>query len=149
MLDVRSHWKRESGACNTSVRYKFVHAEDKSVRVPVRQRSRQTRSGRAEKHLTFLLPETPLDERFVQESDQVGGPVVRTPGEKGRLGVFSPGRDGQVFTPGVASTPIAVEVLSSLYSINNNQKVNINKHQAQKKEVCWCLCMCGVCMICT
>lgn len=99
---------------------------DKTLIVPARQRSASNRVPRgAEKKLTFLLPETPVDEKKLgarQEpmgADEVevaeamlgGAQAAVTPGSL----VGGVGRTAS--TPGkVASTPMAIEVLTNLFT---------------------------------
>ncbi|KAI8112755.1 hypothetical protein M9434_004075 [Picochlorum sp. BPE23] len=99
---------------------------DKTLIVPARQRSASNRVPRgAEKKLTFLLPETPVDEKKLgarQEAmgaDEVevaeamlgGAQAAVTPGSL----VGGAGRTAS--TPGkVASTPMAIEVLTNLFT---------------------------------
>ena len=87
----------------------------KSVQVPVRQRTAQTRVAHApEKKLTFLLPETPIESRRLEEQQSLMTPRVLGVGidEEGIHDV-----DAST-TPGVkAGTPMAIEVLTNLYSL--------------------------------
>jgi hypothetical protein len=87
----------------------------KSVQVPVRQRTAQTRVAHApEKKLTFLLPETPIESRRLEEQQSLMTPRVLG------VGIDEDGlHDADTSTtPGVKSgTPMAIEVLTNLYSL--------------------------------
>ena len=111
--------------------------DDKTFKVPARQRSNVHRVPRgAEKKLTFLLPETPvdtlkenggLDEDEAAAAEAMLGAQAGTPG-----GAFTPAKGyistNTMNTPGkAASTPMAIEVLSQLY----NQQVG-NGHGQMK-----------------
>lgn len=102
----------------------------KTMKVPARQRSNATRVARGpEKKLTFLLPHTPVDSNKYENIDQKeeeedlavaealvsGAQTAVTPGS---IRYTSFGDRGRIeHTPEkVASTPMAIEVLSQLYS---------------------------------
>jgi hypothetical protein len=136
---------------------------DKTLIVPARQRSASNRVPRgAEKKLTFLLPETPVDEKKLgarQEAmgaDEVevaeamlgGAQAAVTPGSL----VGGAGRTAS--TPGkVASTPMAIEVLTNLFtSAADKQDTPVDPDddefdfeaqlEGATKKVCVCVCAC-------
>jgi len=113
--------------------------QPKTLHVPARQRTNASRVGHGpEKKLTFLLPHTPVDSKKYGRNDQDeedfaaaemlvnGAQTAVTPGS---IHYATPGDRGSVeHTPGrVASTPMAIEVLSQLY----NQQVQ-NDYVAPK-----------------
>ena len=100
--------------------------DDRTFKVPARQRSNVHRVPRgAEKKLTFLLPETPvdtskenggLDDDEAAAAEAMLGAQAGTPG-----GAFTPAKahfsTNTMNTPGkAASTPMAIEVLSQMYN---------------------------------
>lgn len=109
-------------------KYRVEEYDPMAIQVPARQRSNSTRVGRGpEKKLTFLLPHTPVDtQKYVKEKQEEedleaaevllnGAHTAVTPGS---IRYTTPGGKGKVeHTPGkVASTPMAIEVLSQLYN---------------------------------
>lgn len=129
-------WQQEEAAATPSGIESDEHVRkynDKTLIVPARQRSASNRVPRgAEKKLTFLLPETPVDEKKLgarqepMDADEVevaeamlgGAQAAVTPGSL----VGGGGRT--MSTPGkVASTPMAIEVLTNLFmSAADNNK---------------------------
>ena len=124
--------------------------DPKTVHVPARQRSNATRVGHGpEKKLTFLLPHTPVDSRkytkdgqddedlVVAETLVNGAQTAVTPGS---VRFATPGGQGRgqgrvEHTPGrVASTPMAIEVLSQLYNQQVQKEYDVPKYQEEEEE---------------
>ena len=104
----------------------------KSVQVPVRQRTAQTRVRHApEKKLTFLLPETPIESRRLEEQQSVMTPRVLGVGieEESMHDVDAS------MTPGVKTgTPMAIEVLTNMYSLGLQEGRMENARDYELKE---------------
>lgn len=155
---ARQNAEQEHSAAHTQVtplaskilaredRNRVEEYEDNMMHVPVRQRTNATRVGHGpEKKLTFLLPHTPVDLKKYgenhQDDDDVavaemlvhGAQTALTPGS---IRYTTPGGRGKVeHTPGrVASTPMAIEVLSQLYNQQAQNDYSAPKFEQQYEE---------------
>lgn len=106
---------------------------DKTLQVPVKKRSLQTRKGHGpEKQLTFLLPETPVGKyaETTNDENQNQG-AASTPGNVRGLDLSG----ATATTPGLATTPMAIEVLSNLHSLGIDMKIDYEEKKKRNVRV--------------